>query len=153
MFPCHQREESSVANVQAPPQGCPPPPGLKRYLTLYSGSLVLLMLAVALNEGWLGWEAAPHSLSRYGAALLPALPMTAIIGLQIFPGIASEDEFLRLVQVRAALVALGATLVVVSAWAFLTKFADVPPIPPMTILFLLIGLGGPGQAFALWKYR
>ena len=67
----------------------------------------------------------PTGLVAYGLAVLPALPIIAmlvIIGLYLAE---ETDEFVRNMQIQALLGGIGGTLTVVSVWGFLENFAQV----------------------------
>jgi hypothetical protein len=115
---------------------------IRRFIPLTIAYLAATALAVRFIDDDL-----PPTLLTYGLALLPAL---AIIGWVWAFGrlfIEIEDEYLRLLEVRKAIVATGFLLVVCTIWGALELFAGLPGFPsffafPIWCLGLL-----PGQLF------
>jgi uncharacterized membrane protein len=61
------------------------------------------------------------------AAVIPALPILAAIGVVGRYLVEETDEYQRALLVRAVLWATGGTLVVTTVWGFLESFAHVRP--------------------------
>ena len=62
-------------------------------------------------------------------ALLPSVPllaMIAVVGLYLRE---QKDEFQRMVLQQSMLAAIGCTLGLASVWGFLEMFADLPHVP------------------------
>jgi len=97
--------------------------------------------------------AAPALISATGArgpvlwviAVLPALPVIGVFWIigQLF--LKLRDEYVRMLEVRKALVATGLTLSLTTAWGFLEIYARAPHIPTFyvaVIWFAGLGVGG-----------
>ena len=114
----------------------------------YRRSLTLLMAAygLALFGVVVYFGNAPRSgVLPYLAALVPALPVIGIfVIIARFLG-ELDDEYLRLLEVRKALVATGFALSLATAWGFLEAFGRVPHLDSYWVAvawFGGLGLGG-----------
>ena len=74
--------------------------------------------------------------AAYPLAILPALPIIGVFWAVMRLLVEEPDEFIRMLQVRQALVATGLCLTVMTIWEFLQNFDLVPQ-----------GNGGFGAAF------
>ena len=74
--------------------------------------------------------------AAYPLANLPALPIIGVFWAVMRLLVEEPDEFIRMLQVRQALVATGFCLTIMTIWEFLQNFELVPP-----------GNGGFGAAF------
>jgi hypothetical protein len=90
---------------------------------------------------------------RYLLALMPALPVLAVIVIMGLYLLEEDDEFRRMKTVQAILGGLGVVLAVSTAWGFLEELADVPRLP----LYLVFPIFAVGMAVATpiveWRYR
>ena len=110
-------------------------PAMRRYViriaVLMSIYLIALFSAVyAFRHGLVSGPGA------YALAILPALPIIGVFWAVMRLLIEEPDEFVRMLQVRQALVATGFCLTITTIWEFLQNFDLVPP-----------GNGGFGAAF------
>ena len=106
----------------------------RRVLALALGYAALLMLAVWLNKH--------YTLSGPTAvivALLPALPLIAIIAAMARLIVETKDEYQRMLHVRQMLVATGFTLAVCTVWGFLEEFGLVMHLPAYWTFVLWCG--------------
>ena len=78
----------------------------------------------------------------WGIAVLPALPIIAVFVWIGRYWVELGDEYLRLLEVRKALVATGVTLSVAAAWGFLEIYAHAAHLP--TFYIPVIWFGGLG---------
>ena len=104
---------------------------VKRIATLMGIYLVTLFAAV--------YAFRHHLVSgpiAYPLAVLPALPIIGVFWAVMRLLVEEPDEFIRMLQVRQALIATGFCLTVVTIWEFLQNFDLVAP-----------GNGGFGAAF------
>lgn len=101
----------------------------RRVTVAVLGFLAAMMLAMSVREGIeLG------SPLRWIVALVPTLPVLAMMWA-IARYLAEEtDEFLRHQTVTAALIGLGIVLVLATSWGFLEAFELVPHVWSMWIL-------------------
>ncbi|WP_332819383.1 hypothetical protein [Sphingopyxis sp.] len=77
-------------------------------------------------------------------ALVPALAVTGFIWAMGSYLAELADEYVRLLEVRKALVATGLTLALASGWGILELFTDIPRVPlffvfPVWCLGLAVG--------------
>ncbi|MCJ8190989.1 hypothetical protein [Sphingomicrobium aestuariivivum] len=131
---------NAAANAQSSgSRGTPQASYLRRMLAvslLYLGSL---FAAVALIDD--GDPITPIS------ALLALMPGIAVAGYFWAVGrflVEIKDEFLRMLQIRAALFATGISLSAASIWGFLENFGQVPHVDAFwwpIIWFFGLGLG------------
>lgn len=75
-------------------------------------------------------------IAAYALAITPALPIIGIFWAVMRFLVEEQDEFIRLLQVRACLFATGFCLTIMTVWEFLQNFDLVAP-----------GNGGFGAAF------
>jgi len=87
---------------------------------------------------------APISPLAIGVALLPGIAVSFMIYAMARLMIELDDEYLRLLEVRKALVATALTLAGCSAWGLLEIFTAVPTLPvfwvfPIWCVGLVVG--------------
>lgn len=99
-------------------------PAYRRYLRRMAGSAVLYIAAIMLAVRVLHHHAALGPLT-VGVALLPGLAVLGMIWGFARLLLELDDEFLRMLEIRKALVATGLTLAVASVWGLLEIFTDV----------------------------
>jgi hypothetical protein len=88
-------------------------------------SYVVLLFAVV----WWFQTNAPRGAVKYVAAVLPALPLLAVIWALGMYLVDETDEYIRMRTVRACLIATGLVLAAATAWGFLEQFEAVPHLP------------------------
>ena len=121
----------------------------RRFWPMMGGYVV----AVALISGWLGWEPNFEGLAGAALAALPALPIGGVIWAMGRYLDEEQDEFLRLKQVRAMMLAFGVTLFVCTAWGFAAQYAGVWALPLYLVFPLFCGAWGVSSAYVGWRYR
>ena len=97
---------------------------IRRFIPTMIVYVLLVAAATALSETEFG-----RGPAVWGIALLPALPLLYvfwIIGRYIAD---QHDEYLKLLEVRKALVATGLTLAVTTVLGFLEIYAQMPHVP------------------------
>ena len=91
--------------------------------------LSLLYAFALLSVVWLfRFHHVPSGPLAWVLALLPPLP---VVGIFVAMGrylVEEDDEYLRMVEVRKALIATGLTLAVTTCWGFLQSFDLAPRI-------------------------
>lgn len=110
---------------------------LRRFVPLMLGYAALVFVAPYLI--W-AWEAQGPLL--WLIAVLPALPILGVFWIIGRYMIELRDEYLRVLEVRKALVATAFTLSVASIWGFLEIYADITHLP--TFFIPVIWFGGLG---------
>jgi len=111
-------------------------PAWRRYMirfTVAMGTYVAVLLAVdyAVRLGL-----APPKPWLYLVAVAPAIPVAAVIVIVLRYLIEEEDEYQRMLNIRAYVGAAGLTLTVCTGWGFLQDFAGLPKIS-LTYVFML----------------
>jgi len=86
-----------------------------------------------------------HGPIRWLLAALPGLPIAAVFWLIGRYIMEMRDEFLRMLEVRKALIATGVTMTLVSIWGFLEMLADAPHFPLFYVPVMWFGSLGIGQ--------
>ena len=86
-----------------------------------------------------------HGPVRWLLAALPGLPIAAVFWLIGRFIMEMRDEFLRMLEVRKALIATGVTMTFVSIWGFLEMLADAPHLPLFYVPVMWFGSLGIGQ--------
>ena len=119
---------------------------LAGFFALYMA--VLIPLIWAFNNGY--WPGRPWS---YLAAAAPALPVFGVIWAILRYVIEEEDEFLRLLHLRATLGATGLTLAICTVWGFLAEFSDVPSGSLMQVFIIVCASLMPALAWTHWRAR
>ena len=119
----------------------------RRYLRRFWPATGLYVLAIALAT-WLIPDDAHASVLTVSIALLPGLGILAMIWAMGRLLVELEDEYLKMLEVRKALVATALVLVVASVWGILELYTDVPKLPVFLIFPLWCGGLAVGQ---LWN--
>lgn len=112
---------------------------LRRMAIAAAAYLATIFVAVRLLH-----HGAPANLLSGVVALLPGIAVLAMILAIVRLLIELDDEFLRLLEVRKALVATALTLAVTSVWGLLELLAKVPRLDvfwvfPMWCVGLIAG--------------
>ena len=118
----------------------------RRYVRRFWPASGLYVLAIALAT-WLIPDDAHASALTIGIALLPGLAIVGMIWAMGRLLVELDDEYLRMLEVRKALVATGLVLAVASVWGLLELFTDVPKLPVFLIFPLWCGGLAVGQLF------
>jgi hypothetical protein len=111
-------------------------PSWRRYMIRFSiamGTYVAVLLAV---DEMFRRGLAPAKPWLYLVALAPAVPVAAVILVVLRYLQEEEDEFQRMLSIRAYVAATGLTLTVTTAWGFLQDFAGLPRIS-LTHVFVI----------------
>jgi len=125
----------------------------KRYMLRFWPFMILYMVAVAGISGWFGWT--PDFTGAAGAALavLPALPVGGVLWAMGRYLDEEHDEFVRLKQARAMLLAVGLTMFVCTAWGFMSEYAGVAPLPLFLVFPLFCFFWAPALGYVSWRFR
>lgn len=118
-------------------------PVQRRYLRRMALSSVFYVAAIFAASRLLDREA-PVSALGVVIALMPGVAVLGMIGALARLYLELGDEYLRMLEVRKAMVATGLTLAVCSVWGILELFTPVPRLPlfwvfPMWALGLGLG--------------
>jgi hypothetical protein len=114
---------------------------LKRLAILMSFYLVTLFAAV-----WLFRHGPTLGPFAWPLAIAPALPIIGVFWAVMRLLVEEQDEYLRMLFVRQALIATGFCLTVMTIWEFLQNFDLVPPgnggFGAAVFWFIGLGIGG-----------
>ncbi|RZL78955.1 MAG: hypothetical protein EOP66_07570 [Sphingomonas sp.] len=88
---------------------------------------------------------AMHGPARWVLAALPGLPVAAVFWLIGDMILDMRDEYLRLLEVRKAMIATGVTMTLVSILGFLEMLGGAPHLPLFYVPVLWFGSLGIGQ--------
>ena len=130
----------------------PWPPSARRYqLTFWP-----LMIAYVLSVILISWVAPISHLPdgpRQVLALTPVLPIGGVIWAMARQLEETEDEFQRLLNARAMLLATGVILVGGTAWGFLQEYSGLPPFPMIILFPVWCGIWALTSVWVRWRYR
>lgn len=129
----------------------PRDPAARAYLRRFIPTMVAYVALVWIVPFTIRvWHPAGPAL--WAVALLPALPVIAVFWLIGRYIVELRDEYVRMLEVRKALVATGITMTVATAWGFLEMMADAPHLPLFWIpIIWFAGLGAGGCVNALLR--
>jgi hypothetical protein len=93
------------------------------------GISTVLYLASIFGASSLLHHRAPLSVFAVGVALVPGIAVSLMVFAFARLFVELDDEYLRLLEVRKALLATALTLAGCSVWGLLEIFTAVPPLP------------------------
>jgi hypothetical protein len=127
-------------------------PAQRRYFVRFAVSMVLyVLLLVVAVVAFVHFH--PTGVLAYALAVLPALPILAmlvVVGLYLAE---EKDEFVRNMQIQSLLGGIGGTLAVVSVWGFLENFTKVPHMDLFLVYPMFWVLTGASAAVVWLRYR
>lgn len=106
--------------------------------------IMLFYAAAVVTTTHLSPAVAANQPLLWAVAVLPALPLLAIFWIMGLYLAEITDEYVRMLEVRKALVATGLTLAVTTVLGFLEIYADIPHMPLFfvpVIWFAGLGVG------------
>jgi hypothetical protein len=111
-------------------------PSWRRYMLRFTVAMagyvaVLLAVDYAIRGGL-----APPKPWLYLVAVAPAVPVAAVVVIVLRYLLEEEDEYQRMLSIKAYVLATGLTLTVCTGWGFLQDFAGLPQIS-LTHVFML----------------
>lgn len=98
-------------------------------------------------------RAAPGGALKYVLALLPALPIVAVVAFMALYLKEEGDEFRRMKTTQGMLGGLLLTLAGGTVWGFLEVFADAPHVPLYWVFPIFCVGMGLSAAVLEWRYR
>ena len=113
-------------------------PAFGRYLRRFFPTMAIYV-ALVLSVPWAIQAIQPQGPLLWAIAILPALPLMMvflIIGALL---IELRDEYIRMLEIRKALVATGFAMSAASGWGFLEVYTDAPHLPLFTVPILWFG--------------
>ena len=118
-------------------------PAYTRYLKRFIPAMLLYVGAIVLASTLIPDHAKASRLT-VGIALLPGLACIAMIWAMARLLVEMEDEYLRLIEIKKALIATGFALAVAATWGLLELYTDVPKLS----VFLIFPIWCGGLAIA-----
>ena len=109
---------------------------LRRYLMRLTIASAVYVLTVFLAVHVLHHQGRMAILPAAGLALLPSIPIVAIIAIVGLYLKEEKDEFQRELYIKSLLWGTGATLAITSFWSFLHLFGRVPPVDGFHVFLL-----------------
>ncbi len=105
-----------------------PNPAYRAYLRRFIPIMLLYVVAIVVASATIP-DGADASASTVAISLLPGLAIIGVIWAMGRLLIELSDEYLRMIEVRKALIATGFALAVTSVWGLLELYTDVPRVP------------------------
>jgi len=116
---------------------------LRVYLRRFAVAMVTYVLAVMAATRLSATEIGQGP-AIWAIAVLPALPLLALFWIMARYLAEITDEYVRMLEVKKALIATGLTLAVTTVLGFLEIYADIPHVPIFfvpVIWFAGLGIG------------
>ena len=111
-------------------------PSWRRYMLRF-GAAMAAYVAVLVPVDWLAHRGMmPAKPWLYLVAIAPAIPVAAVVLIVLRYLQEEEDEYQRMLNIRAYVAATGLTLTLCTGWGFLQDFAGLPQIS-LTHVFML----------------
>ena len=127
-------------------------PAQKRFF-VRSAIAMLLYIALLVPTILAFVRYRPAGVLAYTLAILPALPILAmlvVVGLYLAE---EKDEFIRNLQIQSLLGGIAGTLALVSVWGFLENFTKVPRLDLFLVYPIFWGFVGISTAFVWLRNR
>jgi hypothetical protein len=124
----------------------------RRYLLVFWPLMTLYVLSVVLISWVLPISHLPDG-PRQVLALTPVLPIGGVIWAMARRLEETEDEFQRLLDARAMLLATGVLLVGATAWGFLQVYARLAPFPTIILFPVWCGMWALTSLLVRWRHR
>lgn len=123
-------------------------PALRRYLYRLA-ALMSLYIALIFIAGYVFRHAPPSGVAAFALALLPALPIVAVVWVIMRLIVEEQDEYLRLLYVKQNLFATGFCLTVMTIWEFFQNYDlvshDTHGFGATFVWFVGLGIGAVGR--------
>jgi len=103
-------------------------PGYRAYLRRFVPTILVYVAAIMIASYTIP-DGAGATAWTVAIALLPGLAIVVLIWTMARLLIELSDEYLRMIEVRKALIATGFALAVTSVWGLLELYTDVPRVP------------------------
>jgi len=117
------------------------------------GPAMGLYVAFLFMASWVFRHGHPAGVMMYALAVLPALPILAVLVIVGMYLNEEPDEFERTVMVQSMLWAIGGVLGTATVWGFLQMFAPVAPLQPFWLFPLFWFLVGVSTPLVRWRYQ
>ena len=127
-------------------------PAVRRYLLRFAATMGVYMVCLVLAV-WVFVHARPHGPLAWVLAILPGLPIVAMLGTFALYLKEEQDDFQRSVMTEAMLWATGGTLSVTTIWGFLENFVQAPHLQLILIFPLYCFFWGLVTPLVQRRYR
>jgi hypothetical protein len=125
---------------------------MKRYLARFAVAMGLYLVFLFMTVHMVR-HGHPTGLLLWGLAILPALPLLAVLVTMGMYLREETDEFERMVVTESLLWAMGGMMGLTSVWGFLEMFVSVPHLQPFWLFPLFWVLQGLSTPFIRLRYR
>jgi hypothetical protein len=130
----------------------PQNPAQKRYIARFMPTMAVYVASI-FGVSWIFSQYEPTGPLAWALALLPALPLLAIIAIMGVYLREEGDEFIRNILVESMLWGVGVTLAIMTVWGFLEIYAEAPKLPSFWALPIFCLGMGVAQPFIKRRYR
>ena len=127
-------------------------PAVRNYILRFFTAMTLYALFL-IGAVWAFPRYHPACLLAYVLAILPAIPIMAVIGIVALYVTEEQDEFQRSLLVRALLWGIGLTLAATTAWGFLEVFSLAPHLDLYLVFPLFCVFAGAANGVVRLTYR
>lgn len=127
-------------------------PAIRRYILRFFTAMTLYVIFL-VGAVWAFPRYHPTGLLAYLLAILPALPIMAVIGVVALYVTEEQDEFQRALLVRALLWGIGLTLAATTAWGFLEVFSLAPHLDLYLVFPLFCVLAAAANGIVRLNYK
>ena len=111
-------------------------PSWRRYMLRFTAAMATYVATLVAVDYAIRNGLAPGKPWLYLVALAPAAPVAAVVLIVLRYFMEEEDEYQRMLSIKAYVAATGLTLTVCTGWGFLQDFANLPQIS-LTHVFML----------------
>jgi hypothetical protein len=125
----------------------------RRYLWRFFPTM-LAYVVIVLGVSWLfDSHQEPNGAIAYALAILPAIPVIAIIVIMGLYVVEEKDEFMRMRHVMALLIGMGLTLSATVGWGFLEIYMHVDHLNAFWVFPMFCMAWGFSTGVLAWVYR
>ncbi len=125
---------------------------MKRYQARVAIAMVVYVV-VLVGVDWLFRNMPPEGPLKYALAVLPALPIIAVLVAMGAYVVEETDEFQKAQTVERILVATGLTLAITTGWGFLENFAGLMHMQLYFVAVIWFAGFGFANLWTAWRYR
>jgi hypothetical protein len=144
MLPYYLKRKRGVGEKLRPP--------IRRYMLRFMPAMLLYVVILSLATELFQAEK-PTGLLAWLIALAPAIPVLFAIRAIVLLISEEDDEFQRMLQIKAFVLTTGLMLAICTVWGFLEMFSLVPHVPLWAAFPLWAVCLIPGQLVTRWKWR
>ena len=128
-------------------------PSWRRYMLRF-GAAMAAYVAVLVPVDYLAQRGMmPAKPWLYLVALAPAIPVALVVLIVLRYLREEEDEYQRMLNIRAYVAATGLTLTICTGWGFLQDFAGLPTISLTHVFILFCVCQGLTTGWTRWRHR